>query len=516
MNRLPFKIPLLFFAGMLVCLLIASHDGSAQAATSTFAGRVVDEAGEPVAGLTIALPTFKIVKRNTRQGPGFVPRQQAVTDNAGYFRIAGIMHEPIALLLRPQHQTPYEIRSAYIKGVTYYQGHPDFFGILNFTLEPGTVVENVKITVRLRMRIRGQVLLPDGTPLTNTRVMLEAHRRKLEGRGGGRSSGGIQLDAEGYFTKYLHQPAVYTLSVNYQGLHAQSAEIVIQDGERYDGLVLQLTEKGTEPIEQDGMFPMPGPPENPPAADAIVPDNRKPQLASISGYVVDTAGNRIADFALGALPMKRNNGMIVPAASFKVASPSFAPSPPADANLPALPVTRPARTATTDATGTFTIADIWPGPIQLIEVSPAEPDAAILSVKMGSITFHSAPMHPGQAFGKFTFAPPPGEALENVSVTVKRRLKFHGRILDTEGLPLSDASVRCNIASKDNRNSGKRLRTDAHGNFTLYLEEPGVYTVSIKHNGLSATAGPIEVKENAAPEELVFQLVGIARETVDR
>lgn len=60
------------------------------------------------------------------------------------------------------------------------------------------------------------------------------------------------------------------------------------------------------------------------------------------------------------------------------------------------------------------------------------------------------------------------------------------------------------------------MRTDADGNFTLYLDEPGVYTVSIKHNGLSAMAGPISVKENVEPEEFVFQLAGIGRGTTDR
>ena len=512
MNRLTFRIPRLFLTGMLICLLIASHYGIAQDATSTFAGRVVDESGEPVAGLTVALPTFKTIGRNTGQGPGFVPWQQAVTSDTGYFRIAGIMPEPIALMLRPEHQTPYEIRSADIEGVTYYQGHPDFFGILNFALEPGAVVENVEITVRLRMRIRAQVFLPDGTPLTNTQVALEEHHRKLEGRGRGHSSGGIQLDAEGYFTKYVHRPAIYTLSINYQGLRARSAEIVLHDGERYDELVLRLKEEGTEPIQADEVFPMSEPPENPPAAGAIVPDNGKPQLASISGYVMDTAGNKVADFALGALPVKRYNGMIVPAASFKTAHPSFEPPP----SAPALPVTRPARTATTDAMGAFTMADIWPGPLQLIEVSSTEPDAVILSVKIGRLTFHSAPVHPGQPFGKFTFAPPPGEALENVSVTVKRRLNIRGRVVNAEGLPLSNASVHCNIASEENGNRGKRVRTDADGNFTLYLEEPGVYTVSIKHNGLSATAGPVSVKENVESEEFVFQLAGIGRGTMDR
>ena len=39
-----------------------------------------------------------------------------------------------------------------------------------FALKPGMTVENVKITVRTRLRLQGRVVYADGTPLANAKV----------------------------------------------------------------------------------------------------------------------------------------------------------------------------------------------------------------------------------------------------------------------------------------------------------------------------------------------------------
>ena len=107
----------------------------------------------------------------------------------------------------------------------------------------------MEITVRPRMRIRGRVLLADGTPLRSERIGFRIERRNIEGRGRGGGGSTRDLDADGYFVEYVERPAYYTVSVGYQGQSAESEEILLKDGERHDKLVLTLDDK--PPLKPD-------------------------------------------------------------------------------------------------------------------------------------------------------------------------------------------------------------------------------------------------------------------------
>ena len=96
------------------------------------------------------------------------------------------------------------------------------------------------------MRIRGRVLSADGTPLDNAQVNLGLNRQRLKGGGGG-SSGTTTLDPDGYFTEYVNAAAYYTVTVKYQGQSAESEEILLEDGQRLDGLVLTLSAEPQPP-----------------------------------------------------------------------------------------------------------------------------------------------------------------------------------------------------------------------------------------------------------------------------
>ena len=58
--------------------------------------------------------------------------------------------------------------------------------------------------------------------------------------GGGGGGGTTDLDDEGYFVRYLNEPAYCIVSVAYQEKSAESEEILIEDGQRYDDLILTL------------------------------------------------------------------------------------------------------------------------------------------------------------------------------------------------------------------------------------------------------------------------------------
>ncbi|MXZ00789.1 hypothetical protein F4Y93_09145 [Candidatus Poribacteria bacterium] len=223
---------------------------------ASFSGRVVDEDGQPVEGLIVALPSFLGNTPSARhqrmqvelpewfEGV-FPPAPPSETDATGAFSIRNIATPSVSrLTLFPEHNSDYEMLSVEIEGISVYlDQHQHFFGGLNFAIAPEADIENVEITVRLRMRIRGRVLSADGTPLRNARVQLGVRRRDVEGRGRGSSSGSAMLDEDGYFVEYVNEAAYYTVTVSCQGQFAESEEILLEDGQRLDGLVLTFADR---------------------------------------------------------------------------------------------------------------------------------------------------------------------------------------------------------------------------------------------------------------------------------
>ena len=190
--------PVLIFV-MSIALLFTT---SLPSIAASFSGRVVDEDRQPVEGIIIALPSFpgntppdrhhrvQVELPEWFQGM-FPPAAPSETDATGAFSIRNIATPSVSrLTLFPEHNSDYELRSIEIEGIPIYlDQRQHFLGGLNFAIAAEADIENVEITVRLRMRIRGRVLSADGTPLRATRVQLTVRRRDVEGRGRGSSSG---------------------------------------------------------------------------------------------------------------------------------------------------------------------------------------------------------------------------------------------------------------------------------------------------------------------------------------
>ena len=224
--------------------IVLLFSGSFESVATTFSGRVIDEAGKPVSGVELALPGFRVTTPQDQDEPVFLASQQAETNEAGKFVIREIISPSVQLVLLPFRAAAYEIRAAKIEDVSFYidelRGR---YGGLTFAIAPGAAVENVEIIVRPRMRIRGRVLSADGTPLRNERVGIRVEHRDIDGNGRGGGGGTRTLDGDGYFIEYVEEPAYYTVSVGYQTQSAESEEILLEDGQRYDKLVLTLDGK---------------------------------------------------------------------------------------------------------------------------------------------------------------------------------------------------------------------------------------------------------------------------------
>ena len=276
----------LIFVGSIVLLFATSLPSVA----ASFSGRVIDEAGQPVEGLIIAIPSFPCntpPHRHERFQGMFPPAQPSETDATGAFSIINIATPSVSrLTLFPERNSDYEVRSVEIEGFpVYLDKRQQHFGGVNFAIETDADIENVEITVRLRMRIRGRVLSADGTPLRNARVQLGVKRRNVDGRGRGNSSGSTNLDEDGNFVEYVDEAAYYTVTVTYRGQTVESEEILLEEGQRLDGLVLKLGGE-PEPLKTERVVVAPPPRVHDPARFeaarkreregmwAINPDNR--------------------------------------------------------------------------------------------------------------------------------------------------------------------------------------------------------------------------------------------------
>lgn len=256
--------PTLLLAVIVTLLLLASSHGIAQEATSTLSGRVIDTEGNPFANIPIVIQPFAIVDGWPESAhllrdfmpEAYIPLLISHTDAAGRFFVTGIKPGPIQFVAQPtylQDDEPVssylapdaEVLSVEIRAITFhapYHKHPPFGG-LTFAIEPGVHLENVEVTVKPRMRIRGQIVFADGTPLANAEIGTGIRRRNIEGRGTGSSSGGSRTDNAGYFVEYVDESGFYTVTVRFQGLAVTSEEFILEADQRYDNLVLTLDSK---------------------------------------------------------------------------------------------------------------------------------------------------------------------------------------------------------------------------------------------------------------------------------
>ena len=274
MNRSHLKSNLILLTAIATLSLLASPHTIAQDATCTLSGRVVDVDGNPIAGLPMAVQSVEISNGDvdplyfleelepTLAAYAALPKSQ--TDEAGRFSITSIKPGPIQFLVQPA-EPRYDVRSFLdldldtdfgpdaevlsieIGAMTFYPYHQESppWGGITFSIEPDAHLKNVKVTVKPRMRIRGQTVFADGTPLVNALIGINIRQRDFDGMGTGSSGRGHQTDGAGYFVQYVDEPGFYTVAVEFQGLTATSKQFILEDDQRHDDLVLRFA---SEPV----------------------------------------------------------------------------------------------------------------------------------------------------------------------------------------------------------------------------------------------------------------------------
>ena len=268
MNFQIFRQNLRFLVGIAMLTVLASSPTFAQGGASV-SGRVLNEVGDPVVGITIAIQPYKVM--GNRREEGFIERWQRQTGLEGHFSITNIMPaESVRFVVHPEQvvqaaQTETQILSIEMGELTLYPNDHPHFGSMQFSLEAGMEIENAAITVKtdIRPQVRARVVFADGTPVTNAQIRTRMLRRDLDGSGSGSSSGGSQTDADGYFVENLRvddDPQFYTLGVEYQGLLAKAPPFILHDGQPQIHLLLTLN---------GNLVPLAERPPGPPMSDAL-------------------------------------------------------------------------------------------------------------------------------------------------------------------------------------------------------------------------------------------------------
>ena len=231
-------------------------DDTMRKGTTSLSGKVVDTDRNAVPGLEL---TIKPVEFNPNND--VVPRtpisswKRVETDKQGGFSFANIDSVPSQLVMLPEGGSDFEIVTLEIGDMTFYfkgshRNLPNWFGKPTFAIEPGMPLENIVVTVKpAPMRIRGRVLLRDGTPLANAFIDLTVRQRIRDtflffftsSSSESTSGGGAETDSQGYFVyNQLDEAAEYSVLVRYEGASAKSRWFRLKEGQHYDKLVLRL------------------------------------------------------------------------------------------------------------------------------------------------------------------------------------------------------------------------------------------------------------------------------------
>ena len=234
-----------------VCALLGCGDAEyespfsvAEGDEAVFSGRVVDEKGVPVEELQLAIQPDGIDGTESHTSNDAL---EAKTGKRGHFSITDIRPGTWRLFLRPLlggiiPESDYGILSIKIGEISIQPGRYlhtlSAFDPTSFSITPGVHVQDVKVTVQQRMRVRAKVVFRDGTPLTNEEVKIEIRTRHLDGYGRGGVGGSLRTDARGHFEKYVNRIGFYTVSVEYDDLSVRSEEFLLRAGERREDLVL--------------------------------------------------------------------------------------------------------------------------------------------------------------------------------------------------------------------------------------------------------------------------------------
>ena len=200
--------------------------------------------------------------------------------------------------------------------------------------------------------------------------------------------------------------------------------------------------------------------------------------STLSGRVVDVQGNPVVGFTLAVEPFEGIYGEMQ------------------REDIPSLE-------SQTDGAGRFSIPNIVPVSVQLVGRTSGY---ALQSIRIGVMTVYQ---HESPPFGGIAFDIKPGTHIKDVEVKVKPRMRIRMQIVSTDGKPLADARVGLKIRDRYLNGEGHggtscATRTDDAGYLVQYVDTPALYTITVSHQGLSATVEPFMLQDGERKDDIVI------------
>ena len=218
-------------------------------------GHILNEAGEPVSGLTIAITP--VVDGNgawfpIRERDGVLEDTSVLhmeSDAEGRFTITDAISGPVLLSLFPFRGAGVRILKVQIGGLAFYASGIGDRGIV-FAPTPGEPIENIEVVVQ-KPHIRGKLQSMNGRPIANAKINRRLRTVSLHGSSSG--SGSFSTDAEGYFLHYvdrmgMEEPRFYMFSVTYQGQTVDADPILLKPGDPTHDIVFTFDDLPEEPL----------------------------------------------------------------------------------------------------------------------------------------------------------------------------------------------------------------------------------------------------------------------------
>lgn len=513
--------------------------------SSSTSGRVVDETGNPISGIKIALTPvrnvnggwFPVIPSDENGNPLDESLYQAETNIEGHFTVTNLLGGPVHLSLFPVRRSGYKIFKVQMVDM-YFFPHNDISsnrGVV-FTISPDAHHEDIQVVLQ-QPQIRVKVLNSDGTALTNTTIRCDIRIESKEGYSTSEET--VDTDENGYFVLYSDEiignnnTVVCKITATYEKHKASLGPYEFKSTGNPHDVVLIFGEEQvpTSQIQNDSRTYSPAQISTSNNNDRPSPSILPQQTSTLSGQVVDVQGKPITDLSvfMRSVPRSNSYSRIL----------SFTP-------IEFLK----SQHSKTDVEGNFTINNIPSGatyfgmlPNNINTFLPEgfaeklrgtldrkeinslrsigffereqddfEPDYEVLSISKKGIT-----IYPRSNSDPIIFGINAATHSNNVLVTVKQRIRIRGQLLYEDRTPV--VNTRINLREswytedrKGSGSSGGNPKTDTEGYFIYYPEEEDdsrYYIFGLRHKGMVAESEPILLSPGERFEELTLILESI-------
>ena len=509
---------------------------------SSNSGRVIDEAGNPISGIKIALTPVRNenggwfpIRSDENGDPIDESLYQAETNMEGHFTVTNPLGDTVRLTLFPHLRSGYRMSKVQVAGLYFYPTEMSGQKGVVFAISPDAHHEDIKVILK-QPQLRVKVLNSDGTALANDTMRCDIEFESKYGKSTLDMT--VDTDENGNFVHYIdnfwNKDVTYTcrMTTTYDKQTASAAPFEMKSTHGTYNVVLVLGEEQVtiSQLQDDSNTNTPSQTniniQNDRQSHSIVPQ----QTSTLSGKVVDIEGKPVTDLPIYVRSVKtsdirRVNTTFIPRYYFT------------------------SQNSRTNNEGTFTIKNISSGAIYLglltdkintflpdglankksedldkkdreklrlsgytfMEQEDFEPDYEVLSIRKQGITFY-----PRNNTNPIVFGINPGTQSKNVVVTVKPRLRVRGRLL-SDDIPVANVRIHLSESryTEDGMGfgrSGGKPKTDANGYFIYYPKEkhdPMHYVFGVRYRNMIAESEPILLKPGERYEELILQLESI-------